>query len=118
MRIAMPRGDIKMVRFLINKKDGTEMDIDFTEIYFTVKKKSDDKSFEFQKKLSTNGIVKLGPGDYQLKIEPQDTENMMINNIRFPRYVFDVQFQYENQVKETFVGTFVLTDEVTRASNE
>ena len=118
MRIAMPRGDIRLVRFLVNDPNGTATNVDFTEIYFTVKKSTRDRLYEFQKKLSTGGIVKLGLGDYELKIEPQDTNKMIINTPNFPNYVFDIQLCYENQVKETFVGTFVLTDEVTFAENE
>ena len=69
MRIAMPRGDIKLVRFLVNDRNGTGTDIDFTEIYFTVKRTTKDRLYEFQKRLSTGGIIKLGLGDYQIKIE-------------------------------------------------
>jgi len=118
MRISMPRGDIKLVRFLVNDPNNTATDIDFTEIYFTVKKSPRERLYEFQKRLSTGGIVKLGLGDYQIKIEPRDTNKMFVNNIRFPNYVFDIQLEYEDQLKESFLGTFVLTDEVTYAENE
>lgn len=109
----MPRGDIKLVRFLVNDRDGTRAGIEFTEIYFTVKKTTSDRRVQFQKRLSTGGIVKLGRGDYQVKIEPEDTSGMM-----YGRYKFDVQLQYEDQLKETFVGEFVLTDEVTFNADE
>lgn len=118
MRIAMPRGDIKLVRFLVNDMNGAATDVDFTEIYFTVKRSAKDTPYKFQKKLSTGGIIKLGLGDYQLKIEPEDTDNLAVNDTRFPNYVFDIQLVYKNFIKETFVGKFVLTDEVTYASNE
>lgn len=113
MRISMPRGDIRLVRFLINDPNGTATDIDFTEIYFTVKKTSKDRLYQFQKRLSTGSIEKLDLGDYQVKIEPNDTSKMMYGN-----YKFDVQLQYEDQLKETFVGDFVLTDEITYNENE
>ena len=120
MRIAMPRGDYKLVRFLVNERNGTGTDVDFTEIYFTVKKSTQERLYEFQKKLSAGGIVKLGPGDYQIRIEPQDTNKMRVNNQRFPNYVFDIQLDYHGDfnIKESFLGTFVLTDEVTYAENE
>ena len=118
MRIAMPRGDIKLVRFLVNDRNGTATDVDFTEIYFTVKKSPKERLYEFQKRLSTGGITKLGLGDYQIKIEPKDTNKMFVNNTRFPNYVFDIQLDYKNFIKETFVGTFVLTDEITYEENE
>lgn len=118
MRIAMPRGDIKLVRFLINNPDGQTTDVDFTEIYFTVKKTSKDRSYFFQKRLSTGGIVKLASGDYQVKIEPLDTSKM-----NYGAYKFDIQIVYVDgegvkQLQETFVGDFVLTDEITFVGDE
>ena len=113
MRISMPRGDIRLVRFLINERNGTATDIDFTEIYFTVKKTTRDRLYQFQKRLSTGGIVKLDLGDYELRIEPWDTAKML-----YGEYKFDVQLLYEDQLKETFVGDFVLTEEVTYNENE
>lgn len=109
----MPRGDIRLVRFLVNDPNGTSTDIDFTEIYFTVKKSTKDRLYQFQKRLSDGGIIKLELGDYQVKIEPEDTAKMF-----YGAYKFDVQLQYEDQLKETFVGDFVLTDEVTFNENE
>ena len=113
MMIRMPRGDIRLVRFLINDPNGTATDIDFTEIYFTVKKTTKDRLYQFQKRLTTGGIIKLGLGDYQVKIEPEDTAKMLYGNFKF-----DVQLLYEDQLKESFVGDFVLTDEVTFNENE
>ena len=122
MRIQMPRGDLRLVRFLINDKNGTATDVDFSEIYFTVKRSAKNRLYEFQKRLSKGGIVKLGLGDYQLRIEPKDTRKMLVNDTRFPYYVFDVNLKYESEghlyVDETFTGTFVLTDEVTYEENE
>lgn len=122
MRIQMPRGDLRLVRFLVNDRNGTATDVDFSEIYFTVKRSPKDRLFEFQKRLSTGGIVKLGLGDYQLRIEPRDTDKMLVNNIRFPNYVFDIQVEYEAEdhlfIKESFSGDLVLTDEITYAENE
>ena len=120
MRISMPRGDLRLIRFLVNDRNGTAADVDFTEIYFTVKRSANDRLYEFQKRLSTGGIVKLGDGDYQLRIDPKDTNKMLVNTPRFPNYVFDVQLDYKGSfnIKETFTGTFVLTNEVTYAENE
>ena len=86
MRIAMPRGDIKWVRFLINTPSGTSTDLDFTNIYFTVKKNTKDRIFLFQKSLKRNEIYKLGLGDYQLKIDPPDTNKLVVGD-----YKFDIQ---------------------------
>ncbi len=113
MRIAMHRGDIDYERFLINDPNGTGTDIDFDEIYFTVKKSSNDHLYMFQKSLSKGSVEKLGLGDYQIKIEPKDTNNMF-----YGRYVFDVNVKYKNLIDETFVGIFDLLEEVTFAENE
>ena len=120
MRIQMPRGDLRLVRFLVNDRNGTAADVDFTEIYFTVKRSAGDRLYEFQKRLSTGGITKLGMGDYQLRIDPQDTNKMLVNTPRFPNYVFDIQLDYKGyyNIKETFTGDLVLTAEVTYAENE
>lgn len=120
MRISMPRGDIRLVRFLVNDQDDLATGVDFTEIYFTVKRSAKDHDFIFQKRLSAGEIEKLGPGDYQLRINPEDTNNLVINSPKFPYYVFDIQLDFdgESPIKETFVGTFVLTEEVTYAENE
>lgn len=113
MTIRMPRGDIRLVHFTINNPDGTCSDIDFTEIYFTVKRSFTDRNFLFQKRLSTGGIIKVNTGDYQVKIESDDT-----SDLSFGQYKFDIQFVFEDQLKETFVGNFELTAEVTSKENE
>ena len=113
MMIRMPRGDIRLVRFVVNDPGATKTEIDFSEIYFTVKKTSRDKSFLFQKRLTTGGIEKLDSGDYEIKIEPNDT-----NKLDYGNYKFDIQLIYEDELKETFVGDFILTDEITFDENE
>ena len=113
MRIAMPRGDIHYERFLINDPDGARTDIDFDNIYFTVKKTARDRSYFFQKSMKAGTIEKLGPGDYQFKIESEDTEHMSYGG-----YVFDINLKYKNLIDETFKGDFDLLEEVTFTENE
>lgn len=113
MRIAMIRGDIDYERFLILDDTGNPTDVDFDDVHFTVKKRTTNAPVLFQKKYSSNTIEKLGPGDYQVKINPEDT-----NNLPFGNYVFDIQLSYQNIIKKTFVGTFVIMDEVTYLENE
>ena len=114
MRIAMRRGDIKYVRFLINEPNGTATDVDFDTVYFTVKKSPRDRLFLFQKKLG-NGIEKLDLGDYQVKIEGKDTNKLVAP----ADYVFDLQVSYKDIIKETIAfGDFALKSEVTYDENE
>lgn len=109
----MPRGDIKWQRFKIRIPDGSPTSVDFTSIYFTVKHNAQETEYLFQKTLKKSEIYKIGPGDYQLKIEPADTEDLAIGN-----YKFDIQVRYKDLVKETFVGDFVLKEEITLRENE
>ena len=113
MRIALIRGDIDYERFLVKDKDGNLTDVDFDDVHFTVKKSTKDHTVLFQKKLSAGTIEKLGVGDYQVKINPEDT-----NNLNYGDYVFDFQVSYQNEIKKTFVGKFVIDDEVTYLENE
>lgn len=104
MLVRMPKGDIKYVHFIINDPYGEITDIDFTEINFCVRRRPNDYSYCFQKTLGS-GIKKLDLGDYMVKIEPADTNNMAYGN-----YIFDIQVKYKDLLKETFSGTFILKE--------
>ena len=113
MRISMPRGDIYPVRFQIYETETEITHIDFTQIYMTCKKCAKDITPLFQKSLSSGTIEKLADGDYQFRIEPEDT-----NNLPFGEYVFDIELIYEDQIKQTIFGTLRLCEEATYAVNE
>lgn len=112
LHIEMPRGDIRPVTFRI-LDDGGPCEIDITEIYFTVKTSFAKPDYLFQKKLSSGDIELMEDGDYQLVIEPEDTDRL-----KYGRYVFDIQVESGIDLKQTFVGTFDLMDEATYAENE
>lgn len=115
LEITMPRGDIRLVRFQVyDMQTGDVSQVDFNEIYMSVKKSLDEKEVLFQKKLSDGGIEKLGIGDYQLKIEPADTDNLVFNKT----YPFDIELIFGNDVKQTEYGELTLTPEVTWVRNE
>jgi hypothetical protein len=109
----MHRGDIDYERFLVKDPDGSQTDIEFDDIFFTVKKTFKDKNFLFQKSLRDGSIYKLDSGDYQMKINRADTANMS-----FGKYVFDIQFSYGDLLYETFTGDFDLLPEATYPENE
>ena len=113
LTITMPRGDIRLVRFQVTDTDGSASQTDFTEIFFTVKKAASVKRFLFQKTLSGGEIIKIDVGDYQFRIEPEDTDGL-----NFGRYDCDIELVYEDQIKQTECGTLEITKEVTHASNE
>ena len=113
LTISMPRGDIRPIRFTVTDTNGSVSDIPFDEIYFTVKRSFNDKYYLFQKRLS-DGTIELDQSEgYTFVIQPQDTDNLSVG-----RYVFDIELVFGNEIKQTTVGEFELTNEVTFASNE
>ena len=113
MTITMPRGDIRDVQFTVYASNGTVTELDFTEIYFTVKEKANDTAALFQKTLTGDTITKESTGVYKFSIMPEDTDNLNIG-----RYVFDIELLVGDTVKQTTLGTLDLTPEVTHARNE
>lgn len=115
MEITMPRGDIRPVRFIIRSPNGGKNDTvsDFDEIYFTVKQNFRMKPFLFQKRLTTNEIALQEDGSFQFTIQPQDTDHLM-----FGTYYFDIEVVKEEEIKQTFVGSLILTKEATYSENE
>jgi len=116
MRISMPRGDIHYVDFTVTL-DEEFSDIDFDEIYFTVKKKWSDPDYLFQKTLSNGGITKIDNGVYRIIIVSDDTEGLPVNKSG-EWYDFDIKVVYQDIIKSTGIGQFVITPTVTSRRNE
>lgn len=112
LRIEMPRGDIHHIQFSVVDQNGDGTNLDFDEIFFTVKDSYNRTGYLFQKKLSDGSIVKDGDV-YTFTINPEDT-----NSLQFKTYVFDIEVLSDNTVKSTFVGTLDITEEVTYQENE
>ena len=121
MEITMARGDLELRTFQIRSPDLNDptgkSTIPYTdpldEIYFTVKKSHTDKEYKFQKRLTTMGILSLGNGEYQITIDPEDTDGLL-----FGTYEFDIELVREGDLKRTYCGELNLTREVTHRSNE
>jgi len=114
MRITMPRGDSRPMKFKIKNKDGTECDIGFNEIYITFKESYHSKEALFQKRLTNKDITKDEDGYYHFTILPEDTENL-----RYTRYYFDIEVHNRQPlIKQTTIGILELTQEVTFTENE
>lgn len=113
MTITMPRGDLRPVRFTVCGEDGGETDLQFDEIYFTVKASYNDARYKFQKRLSRGDIERLEDGSYQFAIRPEDTDGLMMS-----KYVFDIELVLGEEIKQTTVGELILTSEVTHAADE
>ncbi len=112
MTISMPRGDIRPIQFTVFNSNGEISNIDFDEIYFTVKRSFRDRSALFQKRLS-DGTIEKNENGYRFVIRPEDTDRLDVD-----RYVFDIELVLDDDIKQTTVGELILTDEVTFASNE
>lgn len=113
LNITMPRGDIRSVIFTVTGADGELSDITFDEIYFTVKKYFTDRHYCFQKRFGDGTIELIESGTYSFTVIPSDTDNLEVG-----QYVFDVELISGTDIKQTTVGKFILTDEVTYAENE
>lgn len=110
--IMMPRGDLRPVTFSVKNGNQTVPAEDISEIYFTVKYGFKDQEYLFQKRLSNGDIELIDDGSYQFVIEPEDTDAL-----KFGRYVFDIELVGPD-IKQTFTGDLVLTNEATHRINE
>ena len=113
MNITMPRGDLRPVNFTVSGSDGQPVNLEFDEIYFTVKATFLDKDFLFQKRLGDGSITREADGSYSFVILPEDTDHL-----RFAKYVFDIELVLNGRIKQTTVGELLLTNEVTFSENE
>ena len=114
MTITFPRGDQYTQAFTVYKSDGQLCDIEFDEIYFTVKSGFSSQGFVFQKRMSRGEIVDVGDGKYEFTIMPADTDSLSIGH-----YVFDIELVNADEgIKQTLVGDLNLTNEVTFVTNE
>lgn len=113
-KIAMPRGDLRIIPFTVKEPNGQATQIQFEEIYFTVKKKYTDSTHEFQKRLTDGGITTNGMGNFWIQIDPEDTDGRA-----FGQYVFDIELVcLMEQIKQTVTGEFILAHEVTSVAEE
>ena len=114
LEVSMARGDIHVIHFqVIDEETGMLSDIPFDEIYMSVKKTVYDRDVLFQKKLTDGGIEKITDGDFQVRIDPVDTENL-----DFRTYPFDIKVIYGNEIKKTYCGELEITSVVTSKWNE
>lgn len=108
-----PRGDTLPISFNLTDGEGNALDLSSNaEIYFTVKKNYNEKSYILQKKMSS-GSIKVEGAKVSLFIEHKDTAKLSYGN-----YVYDIQFKSGDYVKTLFIGTITLTNESTFIENE
>lgn len=103
--IIITRGDSYGFNFRVKNAAGTATTL--TAAYFSVKEKLDDTTYVFQKTLSS-GITQLSNGDYYVKIEPEDTEELELQ-----RYYYDLQIKISDDVYTPLKGRFDVRWDVT-----
>lgn len=113
LKISIPRGDIRPIEFNVYNSNGELSDIEFTDIYFTVKANYRDKKYLIQKRLSNGTIESVSQGVYKFFINASDTDCLQYGD-----YVFDIEVILGDEIKETTVGILSVTYEVTFAANE
>lgn len=114
LEITFPRGDmVSKIIAVREKSTGDITDLEFDDIYFTVKRQYLNKEYNIQKRLSDGSITKDDDGYYHLTLLPEDTDKLP-----FGEYDFDIELVKNGAIKQTTVGILTLTREVTFASNE
>ena len=112
MKIVMPRGDIRIVGFTIKSESQEPLELD--NIYFTLKRNYKSRDILLQKTLASGSIECIDDNVYQFAIEPEDTDHLDYGD-----YVFDIEVVSNSaHIKQTFIGVFTLTQEVTFAADE
>lgn len=104
--IKLTRGDSFGFNFKVADAEGVTVTLD--ACYFSVKENPDDESYIFQKDLS-EGITRLSSGEYYVKIEPADTENLE----QFG-YYYDLQATIDDDVFTFLKGKLDIKWDVTR----
>lgn len=104
--IIITRGDSKGFNFRVKNMQGQTTELDGA--YFSVKESLDDTNYIFQKTLD-NGITLLNSGDYYVKIEPEDTEDLELR-----KYYYDLQIVIGDDVYTPRKGRFDVKWDVTR----
>lgn len=114
MDLEFTRGDTYQFKFKLINKEQQEIKLSEADnLYMTVKKDSNTKKVEFQKKLG-QGINYEEDGYYHVTIESKDTSKM-----NYGTYNFDIELKtQEGKVKTIELGSITLTEEYTFAEDE
>ena len=103
--ISMVRGDSETIVVSVNNEDGSLRPLEEGDtIYFTVKKDAHTKEKALQKV-----ITDFVDGTALIKIEPEDTRNLM-----YRPYVYDIQLTEADGTVTTIIkkSTFRVSEEV------
>lgn len=104
--IEITRGDSFGFNFKV--ADDQDAAVALDACYFSVKQNPDDSEYVFQKNLSS-GITQLSDGQYYVKIEPDDTEDLE----QFG-YYYDLQCTIDDDVYTFLKGRLNIKWDVTK----
>lgn len=102
--LKITRGDSFGFNFEIKNLEDT-----LDSAYFSCKENPDDNSYIFQKSLGS-GITLLSDGSYYVKIEPSDTEALVVTK----NYYYDLQIQIGNDIYTPLKGKLEIKWDITR----
>lgn len=108
----LPRGDTCPVSFELTDKNGNELNLEDVEVYFTMKKNYNTSEVILQKRYSRDEI-EIDGKDAKLILKHLDTAEL-----KYGKYVYDIQFMSGDYVVTLVKGTIELTSESTHLVNE
>lgn len=105
--IRMSRGDTLSFGIQVFDEEGAPFGQDLERASFTCKSNRSDARFLFQKSLS-DGISKMGPGSYTVRVAPGDTANAKPG-----KYFYDLEIGCNGDVFTVMRGVLELMQDVT-----
>lgn len=117
IRLARGNDEKRNIRLFNAKDEPLVMINGADDMFFTVKDKDCNDDIVFQKSLGKGGIKNRGGGKYSIRVKAEDTDELYGSN-----YEYDIKCVFANgndTIRKTiFKGNCIISDTVTRISNE
>lgn len=105
--IRMTRGDTLSFGIQVYDEEGAPFGQDLERAYFTCKSNRSDARYLFQKSLS-DGVSKVGPGAYTVRVDPSDTDSAKPG-----KYFYDFEIGCNGDVFTVMRGVLEIMQDVT-----
>ena len=106
---SLVRGDSFTFDLVISDIDES---INITSLYFTMRNKNQNKDFIFQKSLQ-NGITLIENLKYRIRIDPEDTVNILPG-----KYNYDLELGLGSDIYTIMMGTIIIVEDTTRRDDK
>ena len=106
--IKFTRGDTYSITFQRKDANGNVIPVKSEKMWLTVKKNYKTETILIEKTLADGTIQYDEDGFYHVTFEPQDTRNL-----KYKKYVFDIEVENMGVVSTIYKGIIELTNEVT-----